>query len=70
MPIYTYQCQDEKCAHIEDDVLIISVSREELERPHCPKCEGDMKQVVSGSYLIHFKGDGFYQTDVNNKKYQ
>jgi len=71
MPIYTYKCKDEEeCGHVEEDVLISSVSREAEERPICSKCEGEMCKVISGSYLIHYKGDGFYQTDVNKKNYQ
>lgn len=71
MPIYTYKCLDEECEHIEDDVLIRSISNEEEERPDCGECGGPMSKVAGqGSYMIHYKGDGFYQTDVNKKNYQ
>ena len=71
MPIYTYRCKDDECAHIEEDVLISSISSEESERPVCFKCKGEMEKCIGDtSYLIHYKGDGFYQTDQNNKNYQ
>lgn len=70
MPIYTYKCVDEECGHIEDDVLVSSISKEEEERPDCEECGEPMKKVTNGSFLIHYKGEGFYQTDVNKKNYQ
>lgn len=73
MPIYTYLCNDEKetgCNHVEEDVFITSISKEAEEKPTCSECESEMSKVISGSYLIHYKGAGFYQTDVNKKNYQ
>lgn len=71
MPIYTYKCKDESCGHVEEDVLILSVTKEESERPTCSECAGEMEKCIGeSSYLIHYKGDGFYQTDQNNKNYQ
>jgi predicted nucleic acid-binding Zn ribbon protein len=70
MPIYDYQCVNDVCVHVEENVLITTIQREEEERPCCVKCKSEMRRVMGGRYLIHYNTTGFYQTDVNSKNTQ
>lgn len=38
--------------------------------PECEECGEETEKVVAGSFLIKYNGDGFYQTDYNNKDSQ
>jgi len=61
MPIYEFECDNEKCeanARIEKD-LSISKVQDGIE---CPFCSELMRKVYS-SVSVHFKGSGFYSTD-------
>jgi putative FmdB family regulatory protein len=61
MPIYEFECNNEKCA---------SNSRYDQEfaiaEPHdldCPFCGESMRKVYSSVPSVIFKGSGFYSTD-------
>lgn len=61
MPLYEYQCT--KCGEREEIIQRVS----DPPQPHCPKCAGDMKKLIS-SPAFQFKGSGFYKTDYASKK--
>lgn len=61
MPTYSYKCVN--CDHrfdirqrFSDDPLT-----------HCPRCEGQIRRVISNVGIV-FKGSGFYITDNRNGK--
>ena len=60
MPTYEYQCLS--CGYRFDTFQ--KMSDEPLKR--CPKCEGEVKRLISGGTGIVFKGSGFYATDYGN----
>ena len=63
MPIYEFECDNEKCecnVHIEKEISITKA--QELE---CPFCGESMRKVYSSVPAI-FKGSGFYSTDSRN----
>ena len=62
MPTYEYEC--EKCACRFELKRRIS---EDAGSPFCPKCQGKVRQLFSPS-AIHFKGSGFYVTDIRNNR--
>lgn len=57
MPTYEYQCLN--CGYRFE--AFQRVSDEPLER--CPKCQGEVKRLISGGTGVIFKGSGFYATD-------
>ena len=61
MPVYEYQCSG--CGHIEEVFQKISESPLEV----CPKCNGNLKKIVSQS-TFHLKGSGWYVTDYGGTK--
>jgi putative FmdB family regulatory protein len=45
MPVHTYLCQDEKCAH-EFEELFLSL-KDIPPETECPKCKGKAKKIPS-----------------------
>jgi putative FmdB family regulatory protein len=64
MPTYEYEC--EKCTCRFEVKRGFSDDAGSL---RCPKCQGNVHQLISPSG-IHFKGSGFYVTDIRNKRSQ
>ena len=62
MPTYEYQCHC--CEKRFEEFKPISSA------PYasCPKCQTEVKRLISGGTGIIFKGSGFYLTDYKNKK--
>lgn len=56
MPIYEYQC--EKC----QEILEISQKMSDPLLTECPKCQGQLKKLVSRT-SFQLKGGGWYKTD-------
>ena len=59
MPTYEYQC--EKCGFRCERVQ--KMTEEPLQ--NCPKCEGNLRRLVTGGSGVIFKGKGFYTKDYN-----
>lgn len=61
MPTYEYFC--EKCGVFEEFHSINATVT------HCPKCNGQVRRIISRNNNVIFKGSGFYTTDYrsNNK---
>jgi len=57
MATYEFEC----CGITQS---ITASIREQLPRPVCSICNGDMQRVYS-PFGISFKGNGFYSTDKN-----
>jgi len=57
MPTYEYQCLN--CGYKFD--VFQKVNDEPLKQ--CPKCQGEIKRLISGGTGVIFKGSGFYATD-------
>jgi putative FmdB family regulatory protein len=57
MPTYEYECT--KCGHS------FEVSQKMSDEPlkSCPKCNKEVKRLISGGSGVIFKGPGFYATD-------
>jgi putative FmdB family regulatory protein len=60
VPNYEYKCK-------ECDNKFEIWQEVGAEAPSCPKCAGEVKKVLHAPKL-HFKGSGFYVTDVRNEK--
>jgi putative FmdB family regulatory protein len=60
MPIYEYECQ--KCERVTEAMQKFS----DAPLTHCPKCQGDLKKLISQS-TFHLKGGGWYVTDYARK---
>jgi putative FmdB family regulatory protein len=61
MPLYEYEC-----VNCKERVEIIQ-RLNDPPSPHCPKCDADMRKLIS-SPAIQFKGSGFYKTDYTPSK--
>jgi len=61
MPTYEYQCQ--ACGHTTEYFQSVK----EPPRTVCPKCNGELKRLVSSGAGLIFKGSGFYETDYKKK---
>jgi putative FmdB family regulatory protein len=61
MPIYEYRC--DKCGHEDESIFPIARARKSI---RCRGCGGRAIRVYS-TPAIHFKGNGFYNTDYKNK---
>ncbi|MFH1846949.1 MAG: FmdB family zinc ribbon protein [Candidatus Omnitrophota bacterium] len=60
MPTYNYECID--CGHSFECFQ----SMTDAPLKECPKCEGQIKKLISTGSGIIFKGSGFYQTDYKS----
>lgn len=60
MPTYEYKCL--KCSSLFE----VFQSMKEAPITKCPKCEGEVKRLISIGAGAIFKGSGFYQTDYKN----
>jgi putative FmdB family regulatory protein len=60
MPIYEYECQ--QCKRVTEAMQKFS----DAPLSHCPKCQGDLKKLISQS-TFHLKGGGWYVTDYARK---
>ena len=61
MPIYEFECNNEKCEANARYDKEFSISE-----PHdldCPFCGESMRKVYSSVPSVIFKGSGFYSTD-------
>ncbi len=61
MPTYDYRCTN--CEYVFEHFQ--SMFEEPLKI--CPRCEGEVKRVISGGSGLIFKGSGFYITDYKGK---
>ena len=61
MPTYEYQCLN--CGYQFDRFQKIT----EYPLKYCPRCEGEVRRIISGGTGIIFKGSGFYETDYRRK---
>ena len=62
MPFYRYKCQG--CGH---DFKHLKKPGRNGSTPECPKCGSDeVERVMSKTFGIRFKGNGFYRTDYKN----
>lgn len=57
MPTYEYVCDE--CEHLFEKFQ--SMTDDPIET--CPKCDGDVRRLISGGAGLVFKGSGFYITD-------
>ncbi len=62
MPTYDYFCK--KCQNTFE--YFQSMSDSALEK--CPKCNNNVRRLISGGSGLIFKGSGFYLTDYAQKK--
>lgn len=62
MPTYDYKCKE--CDHLFEYFQAMS---DELLKS-CPKCNGQVRRLISGGSGLIFKGSGFYVTDYVKKK--
>lgn len=62
MPTYDYFC--EKCQNTFE--YFQSMSDSVLKK--CPKCNKNVRRLISGGSGLIFKGSGFYLTDYAKKK--
>lgn len=61
MPRYDFHCQD--C----QEVFEVTIPFGSHPCPACPKCqERHVEKLISPPLGIHFKGSGFYKTDVQS----
>ena len=62
MPTYEYECS--KCGFQFEEFQNIT------DKPlkHCPKCNGNLRRLISGGAGIIFKGSGFYATDYKKSQ--
>lgn len=58
MARYDYKCEDE---HVCEVTMSMADVVPEVE---CPTCGKPARRIFSGPAAIHFKGPGFYATDV------
>ncbi|HOP49157.1 MAG TPA: zinc ribbon domain-containing protein [Ignavibacteriales bacterium] len=61
MPTYEYFCKN--C----NEVLEIYQKITDEPLKSCPKCNSEIKKLVSKNAGIIFKGSGYYLTDYKNK---
>ncbi len=61
MPTYEYQCQS--CGYQVEYFQSIK----EDPRTECPRCQGELKRMVSNGAGLIFKGTGFYITDYKKR---
>jgi putative FmdB family regulatory protein len=61
MPTYEYFC--EKCGVFEEFHGMNTTLT------HCPKCNGEVRRLISRNNNIIFKGSGFYTTDYRSNSY-
>lgn len=61
MPTYDYECL--KCG--ENFEAFQKMSEKPLKK--CPKCNGEVKRLISSGSGLIFKGSGFYATDYKKK---
>ena len=57
MPTYEYECKGCK----EKIEIFQSINAEPVKK--CPKCNGDLRRLISSGVGVIFKGSGFYATD-------
>jgi putative FmdB family regulatory protein len=62
MPTYEYQCQN--CGYRVEYFQ----SMKEPPRTECPRCQGEIKRMVSKGAGLIFKGTGFYITDYKKRE--
>lgn len=62
MPTYEYECS--KCGFQFEEFQNMT------DKPlkHCPKCNGNLRRLISGGAGIIFKGSGFYATDYKRSQ--
>lgn len=64
MPIYEYECQDERCGYKFE--IMQTINTKDLMK--CPECNRDtLRRIISLSSRPHFKGAGFYETDYKDR---
>ncbi len=61
MPTYDYRCT--VCGYVFEHFQ--SMFDEPLKA--CPRCQSEVKRVISGGSGLIFKGSGFYITDYKSK---
>lgn len=62
MPIYSYNCQTCQAQH----EALTPMAERDNPIP-CPTCQNPMERMIEAA-SVHFKGIGFYVTDVKKKK--
>jgi putative FmdB family regulatory protein len=62
MPTYDFQCNN--CNNIFEKNL--EMSKRDIIRPECPKCNGSSKRLVAAPHFI-LKGPGFYANDYGKQ---
>ena len=60
MPIYGYKCRE--CNYEFEEFQ--KMSDEPLSE--CPKCQGEVKRLISSGVGVVFKGKGFYSTEYKD----
>ncbi len=61
MPTYDYKCQT--C----NDSIELLLNILDIPKIPCDNCGGERIRGFGGGLGIHFKGDGFYETDYKGK---
>jgi len=64
MPTYEYECKGCK----EKIEIFQSINAEPVKK--CPKCNGDLRRLISSGVGVIFKGSGFYATDYRKPGYK
>jgi putative FmdB family regulatory protein len=62
MPTYDYKCESCK------DIFEFFQNMSDKPLIKCPKCNNNVRRLVSGGSGLIFKGSGFYLTDYAKKK--
>ncbi len=64
MPTYEYECCS--CGYRFEEFQGI------MDKPirTCPRCQGEVKRLISGGGGLLFKGSGFYVTDYRSESYK
>ena len=64
MHTYEYECRS--CGYRFEEFQGI------MDKPlkSCPRCEGEVRRLISGGGGLLFKGSGFYVTDYRSESYK
>ena len=62
MPIFKFKCRNEKCEHIEREIVKFGV-----ETIKCPKCGTEAYRMI-GSFNFQLKGGGWFKDGYTKKE--
>lgn len=68
MPIFEYECT--KCEHVFEEFSGPKTGKESMvitDEPNCPKCNADVKKIISSS-TFRLKGSGWSSDGYSSQK--